>query len=44
MTECIVYDETTKKNETFYLLTAAKKWMHERIKQKNEVSGQKHRG
>ena len=43
MTQCIVYDETTKESETFCSLTAAKKWMRERIKQKHEVSGQKYR-
>ena len=37
MTQCIVYDETTKESETFCSLTAAKKWMRERIKQKHEV-------
>ena len=42
MTQCIVYDETTKESETFCSLTAAKKWMRERIKQKHEVSGQKY--
>ena len=35
--------ETTKESETFCSLTAAKKWMRERIKQKHEVSGQKYR-
>ena len=34
MTQCIVYDETTKESETFCSLTAAKK---------HEVSGQKYR-
>lgn len=43
MTECIVYDETTKESETFCTLTAAKKWMRERIKKGHEVSGQKYR-
>ena len=43
MTQCIVYDETTKESETLCSLTAAKKWMRERIKQKHEVSGQKYR-
>lgn len=33
MTQCIVYDETAKENETFCTLTAAKKWMRERMKQ-----------
>ena len=37
MTQCIVYDETTKESETFCSLTAAKKWMRERIKQKYRV-------
>lgn len=43
MTECIVYDETTKESETFCTLTAAKKWMRERMKQGHEVSGQKYK-
>ena len=44
MTQCIVYDETTKESETFWSLTAAaKRWMRERIKQKHKVSGQKYR-
>lgn len=43
MTECIVYDETTKESETFCTLTAAKKWMRERIKKEHEVSGQKYK-
>lgn len=43
MTQCIVYDETTKDSQTFYSLTAAKKWMRERIKQGHEVSGQKYK-
>ena len=43
MTQCIVYDETTKESETFCSLTAAKRWMRERIKQKHKVSGQKYR-
>ena len=43
MTECIVYDETTKESETFCTLTAAKKWMRERMKQRHEVSGQKYK-
>lgn len=43
MTECIVYDETKKESETFCTLTAAKKWMRERMKQGHEVSGQKYK-
>ncbi len=43
MTECIVYDETTKESETYCTLTAAKKWMRERMKQGHEVSGQKYK-
>lgn len=43
MTECIVYDETTKQSETFCSLTAAKKWMREHLKQGHEVSGQKYK-
>ncbi len=43
MTQCIVYDETTKESQTFYALTAAKKWMKERIKQGHEVRGQKYK-
>ena len=38
-----VYDETTKESQTFYALTAAKKWMKERIKQGHEVRGQKYK-
>ena len=43
MTECLVYDETTKESEVFYTLTAAKKWMRERIKLNHEVSGLKYK-
>ena len=43
MTQCIVYDETTKESQTFYALIAAKKWMKERIKQGHEVRGQKYK-
>lgn len=43
MTQCIVYDDTTKEGESFCSLNAAKKWMRERIKQKHKVSGQKYR-
>lgn len=43
MTQCIVYDETTKESQTFHTLTAAKKWMRERIKQGHEVRGQKYK-
>ncbi len=43
MTQCIVYDETTKESETFYTLTAAKKWMRQRMKLGHNVSGQKYK-
>ena len=43
MTECLVYDETTKESEVFYTLTAAKKWMRERMKKDHKVSGLKYR-
>lgn len=43
MTQCIVYDETTKESETCCSLTAAKKWMRERMKQGHKVSGQKYK-
>ena len=43
MTQCIVYGETTKESETFCSLTAAKKWMRERMKKDHKVSGQKYR-
>ncbi len=43
MTQCIVFDNTTHESETFYGLTAAKKWMKERIKQGHEVEGSKYR-
>lgn len=43
MTECIVYDETKKESETFCSLSAAKKWMRERMKKGHEVSGQKYK-
>lgn len=43
MTQCIVYDETTKESETFFTLTAAKKWMRNKLKQGHEVSGQKYK-
>ena len=43
MTQCIVYDETTKESQDFCSLTAAKQWMRERIKQGHEVSGQKYK-
>lgn len=38
---CLVYDETTKESEEFYTLTAAKKWMKERMKQNHSVTGSK---
>ena len=43
MTQCIVYDETTNDSQTFYSLTAAKKWMRERLKQGHIVNGQKYK-
>lgn len=43
MTQCIVYDNTTKESETFYSLTAAKKWMRERLAQGHNVSGDKYK-
>ena len=43
MIQCYVYDETTKERETFYTLTAAKKWMRELMKKDHKVSGQKYR-
>lgn len=43
MTQCIVYDETAKESQEFCTLTAAKKWMRERLKQGHEVSGQKYK-
>ena len=43
MTQCIVYDETTKESQTFYALTEAKKWMKEKIKQGHEVRDQKYK-
>lgn len=43
MTQCLVYDLTTKESETFFTLTGAKKWMRERQKQGHEVEGTKYR-
>lgn len=43
MTQCLVYDLTTKESETFFTLTGAKKWMRERQKQGHEVEGSKYR-
>lgn len=43
MTECIVYDKTTKESEVLHGLTAAKKWMKERMKLGHEVSGSKYK-
>ena len=43
MTQCLVYDLTTKESETFFTLTGAKKWMRERHKQGHEVEGSKYR-
>lgn len=39
MKQCSVFDENTKESETFYSLTAAKKWMRERIKKGHKVRG-----
>ncbi len=41
MTQCLVYDLTTKESETFFSLNGAKKWMRERQKQGHEVEGSK---
>lgn len=43
MTQCLVYDLTTKESETFFTLTGAKKWMRERVKQGHKVEGSKYR-
>lgn len=43
MTVCNVIDKTTNESEVFYSLSAAKKWMRERLKQGHEVSGSKTR-
>lgn len=43
MTQCIVYDETTKESQDICTLPAAKKWMRERMKQGHKVSGQKYK-
>lgn len=43
MTQCLVYDLTTKESDCFFTLTAAKKWMRERRKQGHEVEGSKYR-
>lgn len=39
MTQCLVYDLTTKESETFFSLNGAKKWMRERQKQGHEAEG-----
>ena len=43
MTQCFVYDLYTKESETFFTLTAAKKWMRERQKQGHVVEGSKYK-
>lgn len=43
MTQCFVYDLSTKESETFFTLTAAKKWMRERQKQGHEVERSKYK-
>jgi len=43
MTQCLVYDLTTKESETFFSLIAAKKWMRDRQKQGHEVEGSKYK-
>ncbi len=43
MIQCIVYDNTTKESETFFTLTASKKWMKKRVAQGHEVEGYKYR-
>ena len=43
MTQCFVYDLSTKESETFFTLTAAKKWMRERQKQGHVVEGSKYK-
>lgn len=39
MKQYSVYDRTDNQSETFFTLTAAKKWMRERIKLGHEVTG-----
>ena len=43
MTQCLVYDLTTKESETFFSLNGAKKWMRERQKKGHEVEGSKYK-
>ena len=43
MTQCLVYDNTTKESESFFTLTAAKKWMRDRQKQGHEVEGRRYK-
>lgn len=43
MTQCIVYDLTTKESEIFFTLTSSKKWMRERQKLGHEVDGTKYK-
>lgn len=43
MQQCLVYDETTKESADFVSLTAAKKWMRERVKIGHKVSGSRYK-
>ena len=43
MTQCLVYDLTTKESETCFSLNGAKKWMRERQKQGHEAEGSKYK-
>ena len=43
MTQCFVYDLSTKESKTFFTLTAAKKWMRERQKQGHVIEGSKYK-
>lgn len=43
MKQCLVYDNTTKESETFFTLTAAKKWMKEHKAQGHDVEGSEYR-
>ena len=43
MTQCIVYDNTTKESETFFTLIASKKWLKEHKAKGHEVEGYKYR-
>lgn len=43
MTQCLVFDKTTKESESFFTLTSAKKWMKERMKQGHDVTGSRYK-